>query len=171
MSVMVRPIGSPSSYLLRVIALVVVPTAVACGDGTGQAAEEAAARTGSSEMASAGSATLTVAGETYEFDRARCAFGPVETGRDDTEFVLSARQDGMQLDATINTRFGHVVSLDDIEDHENPRVAWSAGEMGSATASSEEIIRLDGKRVTVEATFTDQTTGTTADGALEATCP
>lgn len=85
--------------------------------------------------------------------------------------VVSTRQDGMQLDATGNTRFGHVVSLDDIEDLENPRVAWSAGQPGSATAGSEEIIHVDGERVSVEATFTDQTTGATANGTLEATCP
>lgn len=153
------------------IALILLLALAACGDGTEEAADGSAARTGSDGAAAATSATLIVAGETYEFDRPRCAFGPEETGREDTEFVLSAIQDGMQLDATINTRFGHVVSLDDIEDHENPRVSWSAGEVGSTSSGSEEIIRLDGKRVTVEATFTDQTTGTTADGALEATCP
>lgn len=144
---------------------------VGCGDAAEESARESAARTSGGETRAAGSATLSVADETYEFDRPRCAFGAEETGRDDTEFVLSAIQDGMQLDATINTRFGHVVSLDDIEDHENPRVSWSAGEVGSTSSSSEEIIRLDGKRVTVETTFTDQTSGTTADGALEATCP
>lgn len=160
------------SWPLVPMALVLFLTATACGDGTGEAADgSAAARTGSDGAAAAGSASLTVAGETYEFDRPRCAFGPEESGREDTEFVLSAIQDGMQLDATINTRFGHVVSLDDIEDFENPRVSWSAGEVGSTSSGSEEIIRLDGKHVTVEATFTDQTTGTTAEGRLEATCP
>ncbi len=142
--------------------------AVGCGDSS-DSEPDAEADVG--EAARGSSANLTVGDRTYRFDRVLCAFGPEETGQDDTEFTLSARQDGLQLDATINTRFGHVVSLDDIEDHENPRVAWSAGESTAATAPSEEIIHVDGKRVTAEATFTDQTTGTTADGTLEATCP
>jgi hypothetical protein len=152
------------------VALVLLLTATACGDAPEDTASESAAQTSGGETRAV-SAIFTVDDDTYEFDRPRCAFGAEETGREDTEFVLSAIQDGMQLDATINTRFGHVVSLDDTEDHENPRVSWSAGEVGSRSSGSEEIIRLDGKRVTVEATFTDQTTGTSADGTLEATCP
>lgn len=158
------------------IALTVLVLALTgCGEGGDDSAERSAVPTdGAGSTAStsgAGSATLEIDGETYTFDRVLCAFGSEETQRDDTEFVLSAIQDGMQLDATIDTRFGHVVSLDDIEDFENPRVAWSAGDLGSATAGSEEIIHVDGKHVEVEATFTDQTTGTNADGTLDAVCP
>lgn len=159
-------LGMPLVILLLAIA--------ACGEAAEDSADRSAVPDGAESVAStrgpgsAGSATLVVGGETFEFDRVRCGFGPEETGQDDIEFTLSAIQDGLQLDATIMTRFGHVVSVDDIEDFENPRVAWSAGGPGSTTG---EIIRVDGKHVQVETTFTDQNTGTTANGTLEAQCP
>lgn len=139
--------------------------AVGCGDSSDS---EPGAEADVGEAARGSSANLTVGDRTYRFDRVLCAFGPEETGQDDIEFTLSAIQDGLQLDATIMTRFGHVVSLDDIEDFENPRVAWSAGGPGSTTG---EIIHVDGKHVQVETSFTDQNTGTTANGTLEAQCP
>lgn len=152
------------------IGLALLFVTAACGDGP-----DAERTDGGSEVGAAaggGSATLTVGDQTYAFDRARCAFGSEETGRDDTEFVLSAIQNGLQLDATINTRFGHVVSLDDIEDFDNPRVGWSAGGPGSdLRGAAGEIIEVDGKRVSVEATFTDEVSGDTAQGILSAVCP
>lgn len=154
-----------------VILLLAIP---ACADGAEDSTDRSAvpdraeSTTATRGAGSTGSATLVVGGETYEFDRVHCGFGPEETGQDDIEFTLSAIQDGLQLDATIMTRFGHVVSVDDIEDLENPRVAWSAGGPGSTTG---DIIRVDGKHVQVETTFTDQNTGTTANGTLEAQCP
>lgn len=160
----VRNIGAHVAFPTMGLALLLVTAA--CGDGPD--AERTDGGSDVSAAAGGGSATLTVGDQTYEFDRARCAFGSEETGRDDTEFVLSAIQDGLQLDATINTRFGHVVSLDDIEDFENPRVGWSAGGPGSDAG---EIIQVDGRRVSVEATFTDEVSGDTAEGTLSAVCP
>lgn len=152
------------------IGLALLLVTAACGDGP-----DAERTDGGSEVGAAaggGSATLTVGERTYEFDRARCAFGPEETRRDDTEFVLSAIQNGLQLDATINTRFGHSVSLDDIEDFENPSVGWSAGGPGSGLqGAAGEIIQVDGKRVSVRTTFTDEVSGDTAEGSLSAVCP
>ncbi len=72
-----------------------------------------------------GSASLTVAGQTYTFDSVLCAFGPDQIGQEGAEFVLSAIQDGTQLYFSIDS-FGHGVSLDDIEDFENPSVSWSS---------------------------------------------
>jgi hypothetical protein len=121
-----------------------------------------------------GSATLTIGDQTWEFGSVLCAYGPGETGRDDTEFVLSSIEDGLQLDATINTEFGHSVSLNDIEDFENPSASWSAGgPFGALTGDPEEIIQVDGKEVTAEATFIDDTSDDLAQvpGRLVATCP
>jgi hypothetical protein len=157
--------GRPSA---RAVGFALILLTAACGS---ESADEPGTEGDAGDAAPGGAATLTVEGRAYSFDRVLCAFGPDQTGREDTEFVLSARQDGLQLDATINTRFGHVVSVDDLENLENPRVAWSAGEPHSATENSEEIIRVDGKRVSVEATFTDQTTGATASGRLEPPAP
>lgn len=137
---------------------------IACGDGPDDASE----RSGDLAAADGAAAILTVADQTYEFERIFCAFGPEETGGDDTEFSLSARQNGLQLDATINERFGHVVSVDDIENLDDPRVGWTAG---GIPGEAEDIIELDGKQVSAEATFRDGNTGETRDGSLSATCP
>lgn len=121
-----------------------------------------------------GSATLTIGDQTWEFDSVLCARGAEETGRDDTPFVLSSIQDGLQLDATINTEFGHSVSINDITDFENPSVAWSAGgPLGALSGGDDEIIQVDGDQVTVEADFVDDTGDAmeTTPGTLTATCP
>lgn len=139
---------------------------IACGDGPdGGSVSE---RTTDLDVTDEAAATLTVGDHTYEFERIFCAFGPEETGQNDTEFSLSARQDGLQLDATINERFGHVVSLDDIENLDDPRVGWTAG---GILGGAEDIIELDGKQVSAEATFRDGNTQETTDGSLRATCP
>ena len=111
-----------------------------------------------------GSASLTVADQTYTFDSVLCAFGPEEIGQEGAEFVLSALQDGTQLYFSIDS-FGHSVSLDDIEDFENPSVGWSSVGDG--------FIQLDGKSVSGEAGFIDSTTDTFEEqpGSFEATCP
>jgi len=127
------------------------------------------------EAEGGGSAVLTIGDETWEFDSVLCAVGAEETGREDTPFVLSSIQDGLQLDATINTEFGHIVSLDDISDFENPSVGWSAGGPLAALTGgeAEEIIVVDGKDVSVTAEFVDNVDDTmgSAEGTLIATCP
>ena len=141
--------------------------AIACANG----GEEGAQQSGATQArpTGSGSATLEVGGGAYIFDRVLCAFGPEQTKREDTEFVLSAIKDGVQLDATISTRFGHVVTLADIRNSENPSVGWSAGEVERGRAG--EFIRLDGKQVSATATFTDRIAGVTAEGTLSAACP
>ena len=111
-----------------------------------------------------GSASLTVAGQTYTFDSVLCAFGPDQIGQEGAEFVLSAIQDGTQLYFSIDS-FGHGVSLDDIEDFENPTVSWSSVGDG--------FIELDGKSASGEAGFIDGTTESFEEqpGSFEATCP
>jgi hypothetical protein len=121
-----------------------------------------------------GGAELTIDGETWTFDSALCAFGPDEIGDEDAEFVLSALADGLQLYVSIDG-FGHVVTLDDIEDFEDPSVVWSAGDLTFGMGgNAEEFIEVDGKQVRAEAEFIDardEMLSTTAPGTLEATCP
>ncbi len=111
-----------------------------------------------------GSATLTVGGETYTFDSVLCAFGPDEIGQEGAEFVLSAIQDGTQLYFSIDS-FGHSVSLDDIQDFENPSVSLSS--------TGDGFIQLDGKSASGEAGFLDGTIESFEEqpGSFEATCP
>jgi hypothetical protein len=143
--------------------------AVACAKGEEEGTPQSGAT--QSRPTGSGSATLEVGGRSYLFDRVLCAFGPEETKREDTEFVLSAIKDGVQLDATISTRFGHVVTLADIRNSENPSVGWSAGEVERVTGGAGEFIRLDGKRVSATAQFTDRIAGVTEEGTLSAACP
>ena len=111
-----------------------------------------------------GSATLTVDGETWTFTSVLCAFGEDEIGQEGAEFVLSSIQDGMQMYASIDS-FGHSVSLNDIQDFENPKV--------SLDAFGGEFIELDGKNVRAEADFSDGTSDdfATIPCVFEATCP
>lgn len=125
------------------------------------------------EAVGGGSATLTVGDQTWTFDSVLCAFGEDEIGQEGAVFNLSAIQDGLQLYASIDS-FGHSVTLDDIEDFENPSVALEAGgPIASLTGGEEEFIELDGKNVSAAAAFVDNTTDEieTTEGTLEATCP
>ena len=111
-----------------------------------------------------GSATLTVGDRTWTFDRVLCAIGEEETGQEGAEFVLSSIQDGLQFYVSIDS-FGHSVSLNDIEDFENPSIALTS-EFGG-----EEFIQLDGKNVSGEMRMV-QDDGTGGEPAsFEGTCP
>jgi len=131
-------------------------------------AEEAQAAEGG------GSAELTVGEETWSFDSVLCAFGPEEIGDPEAEFALSAIQDGLQLYVSIDG-FGHSVSLDDIDDFEDPSVGWTAGGPVAALAGdAEEFVQVDGRQVQAEAEFVDSREGmasASAPGTLVATCP
>jgi hypothetical protein len=111
-----------------------------------------------------GGASLTVGGQTYAFDSVLCAFGEEETGQEGAEFVLSAIQNGTQLYFSIDT-FGHSVSLDDIEDFENPSVSWSS--------FGDNFIQIDGRSASGEAAFVDGTTDSFDEvpGSFEGSCP
>jgi len=111
-----------------------------------------------------GSASFTIEGATFTFDSVLCAFGEEETGQEGAEFVLSAIQDGTQLYFSID-RFGHSVSLEDIEDFENPSVSWSS--------RGEDFIEIDGRSASGEAGFVDGTSDSFDElpGSFEGTCP
>lgn len=111
-----------------------------------------------------GSASLTVGDQTYEFDSVLCAFGEDEIGQEGAEFVLSAIADGTQFYVSIDS-FGHSVSLDDIEDFENPSV--------SLASQGDDFIEIDGRSASGDAEFLDGTSEgfDTQPGSFEATCP
>jgi len=111
-----------------------------------------------------GTATLVVGNQEWVFESVLCAFGEEQIGQEGAVFNLSSIQDGMQMYASIDS-FGHSVSLNDIEDFENPSV--------SLDAFGGEFILLDGKTVTAEAEFTDGTSESfdTVTGTFTASCP
>ncbi|MGD8495179.1 MAG: hypothetical protein PVF05_03250 [Gemmatimonadales bacterium] len=136
-----------------------------CGtDGApdAEAEQASAAQTAGSKTAAA--ATLAIGDDTWTFDRVFCAFGE-DTGQDDISFSLSARQDGMQLDAQISERFGHAIDISSLDGTGSD--AWNAGEADPGGA----FLQLDGKHVSAETTFTNSATGDTAEGTLSADCP
>lgn len=112
-----------------------------------------------------GSATLTVGDQTWEFDSVLCAFGEDEIGQEGAELVVSSLQDGLQFYVSIDS-FGHMVSLDDVSDFENPSVSLS-------TFGSDDFIVVDGKNVSGEAGFMDSNSDSmdTVDGSFQVTCP
>jgi len=112
-----------------------------------------------------GSATLTVGDETWTFSNVLCAFGEEQIQQKGAEFVLSSIQEGMQFYVSIDS-FGHSVTLDDIEDFQNPSVALEARGPG-------DFIKLDGKNASGTGGFVDGTSDDFAEteGSFEATCP
>ena len=134
-----------------------------------------------------GSATLTVGDESWSFDDVFCAFSPEESRNDRVSFTLSAfgeTAEGVrtQLDATIQDpdedgRYegnGVIfsVSLDDVEDFENPSVGWSL--LTGFFSEVDPVILVDGKNVTADTIFDDGLTDDVIEevpGTLRGTCP
>lgn len=151
------------------------------GDTTG---DDPPAETGNGGSGGGG-ATLTIGDNVYTVDNPYCAFGPEETQNDRVSFSSGGftEVDGVraQLDASIQdpseegryTGEGtiHSVTLNDIEDFENPSVAWAAvtGILGGGSFE----IQVDGKNVRAEAVFDDERTPDEIEeipGTLEMTC-
>lgn len=134
-----------------------------------------------------GSATLTIGEETWTFDELFCAFSPEESQNDRVSFTASAFGESasgvrVQLDATIQDpdeqgRYEgdgviHSLTLNDVEDFENPSLGWEA--MSGLIGATDPFIQVDGKNVTAETVFDDQLTDGVIEevpGTLEATCP
>ncbi len=131
-----------------------------------------------------GSATLVVGDRTFEFDNYYCAQGSSNTGNAAVSFSSGAFGDyegtRIQLDASIldfdeqNRMEGdgttQSVTLDDVEDFENPSVGLSA--ISGVLSAVSFLIQYDGTTVTVEALFDDNTTDEIEEipGTLTATC-
>lgn len=154
----------------------------AADDDDEAAADEAPA----ADAAAPGVAVLTIGDESWSFDGIFCAASPEEAGNDRISFGLSAfgTVDGsrVQLDATIQDTDEqgrmegegtiHSVTLNDVEDFENPALAWMAP--SPFAQLSAPLITVDGKSVSAEGPFDDELTEEEFEeipGSLSATCP
>ena len=134
-----------------------------------------------------GTATLTIGEESWSFDGVFCAFSPEEAQSERISFTLTSFGESStgartQLDASIydpqaEGRYEGAdvirdVSLDDVEDFENPSVSWSSIS-GILAGGAETDFQVDGDNVSVDAAFDDGTTDDieTVPGTLTATCP
>lgn len=128
-------------------------------DSTETAEEQPAAQGG-------GSATLTVGDQTWDFEGVVCGFGEEEIGDEGAEFVLSAFEDGAQLYVSIDIH-GHMVSLNDVSNVEDPSVA-----LDSALATNAgEFIEVSGKNASAQMSMFDELSGTEVDASFEGSCP
>lgn len=186
----------PDSKLLMAALLavaLVLSFACAGSDSNDSADEQPVPQTSEAPDDTAGSgsggATLTIGGESWTVSNIylSCAFSPEEAGNDRVSFSMTGfteTADGVrvQLDATIQDtkeqgRYKgdgviHIISLDDIDDLENPAVGWSV--MTGAFGPSVDIIQVDGKSVTAETTFDNKLTDDVVEetsGTLEGICP
>lgn len=116
-----------------------------------------------------GSASLTVGSDTWDFTTVQCAFGAEQIGQEGAEFNLSAIQDGLQFYLSIDS-YGHSASLKDIQDFENPSVSLDTA---FGPSGDSEFIEVDGKAISGEAEFLDDTSDPpqAVAGSFEATCP
>lgn len=133
-------------------------------DPEGAAAEMADSLEQMQNREGGGTATLVVGDQTWTFDSVLCAFGEEQIGQEGAVFNLSSIQEGMQMYASIDG-FGDSVSLNDIEDFENPSV--------DLNAFGDDFLVLDGKSVSGETDFIDGTSDdyTPIHGSFEGTCP
>ena len=140
---------------------------------------------GAATAGGSGQAILTVGDNTWTFDGPYCAFGTDQTQNERVSFSGGAfgKVEGhrAQLDATIQDpqkqgRYEgdgiiYSVSLNDVEDFENPVVGWSSvrGLVGSADTE----FTIDGKHVTVSGAFDNELTDKveSVSGTLDLTCP
>jgi hypothetical protein len=127
------------------------------------------------ESAGGGGATFTANGQTWEFPSVLCAFGEDQIGQPGAVFNLSAIADGLQLYASIDdSGAAHSLSLNDIEDFENPSVALSISPFVASTVGAPaDFLTLDGKQVSASVLMIDDTTNqpTAEPAQLSATCP
>lgn len=113
-------------------------------------------------------ASFEIQGERYVFDRVMCSLPETADG----DLGVMARQDGLELNISRDAAIGPTVSLYDHENPMSPSVSWEAPDptMMPSQRRSLELIRMDGRQLTVEATFTNEHTGATADGSVVVEC-
>ena len=93
--------------------------------------------------------------------RIRCSCPPDASLQDPSE------RDRLEGDGAI-----HSVTINDIEDFENPSVGWSS--VSGAVAQSSAFTQVSGGRVTAETMSDDELTDEVIEevaGTLDATCP
>ena len=139
--------------------------------------------------AGAGSATLTIGGETWDFAGFMCAFGHEATHSDvysfsSNSYGVHSTGARVQMQANIRDESGqgryegdgivYEISLDDITDFENPSVSWASSnsELYPGAGSGEAVVQIDGMHVTAQGKFDDGRTNEVemVAGTLDATC-
>ena len=127
------------------------------------------------ESQGGGGATLVANGQTWEFPSVLCAFGADQIGQEGSVFNLSAINDGLQLYAPIDDDgASHSLSLNDIDDFENPSVLLSVSAFATGPSDAPaDLLQVDGTSVTAEVVMFDDLTGepTSEPAQLTATCP
>ena len=155
-------------------------TTVAQSESESEGSSDGAAESG--PAGGPGSATLTIGDQVYEFDNYYCAEGTENTRNDSVPFSSGAfgqvEDARVQLDASMYDPDGRdsmeaegvsfSVTLNDIDDFENPTVAWA----DSFLAAAPPVFEYDGSTLRIEAEFDDELTDEMEQfpGVLEATC-
>jgi hypothetical protein len=171
----------PSAVAVESVAPADVPgdTDVPSRDALDQAADDATEAVDDleavQESVGGGSATFSANGQTWEFSSVLCAFGEDQIGQPGAVFNLSAIADGLQLYASIDdSGASHSLSLNDIEDFENPSVSLTIDPfVAGAAGAPSEFLTLDDKQVSAEVTMIDGNTNqpTAEPATFSATCP
>lgn len=164
---------------------------VAGADGASAESTVAQSESGSEESSDggaesgpqgSGSATLTIGDKVYEFDNYYCAEGIENTRNDSVPFSSGAfgevEGSRAQLDASMYDPEGRdsmdaegvkfSVTLNDIDDFENPVVDWT----DAFFVDEPPVFSYDGDTLRIEAMFDDELTEEMEQipGVLEATC-
>jgi hypothetical protein len=106
---------------------------------------------------------LTIGDETWEFERALCAFTGARPGEEGSEWNVSNVKDGAQVYVSDDS-FGPLVQYADISNGGNPNFNWESVEDGLD-------ISVDGNDITVTGQFIDSVGGTgPIAGTLTASC-
>lgn len=134
-----------------------------------------------------GTGTLTIGDETWEVTGIGCVFSAEEARNPDFPFNLSGFTQSSagaraQVSADIYDPSGeerhegdgvsHNITIDDVEDFENPSVSWeSLG--GLASGGEPAVLTINGKSITGQGLFDDGTTDELekVPGTLEVRCP
>lgn len=105
---------------------------------------------------------LTIGDETWEFDRAFCAYVGATPGQDGSEWNVSNVKDGAQVYVNDDS-FGQSIQYADISNGGDPNFNWET------TAGLS--ISVDGNDITATGEFTDSVSGTgPVAGTLSASC-
>jgi hypothetical protein len=148
----------------------------ATDDGaTGDATDDG---TGAAPGGPTGSGTLTVGGESYDFEVFHCGLGEEQTANPDVAFSLAGEgDDGLQVNAT-SVEVDGVGRMDSISafrgDLMDPDLNWQ-GVHGPDGFQDMEFLEIDGNQVSATAMFFDErgdgASEEPEEGTFEATCP
>ena len=130
-----------------------------------------------------GTGTLTIGDETWEITGVVCDFSSNDFPFDLSGFTTSSTGAQAQVSAGIYDPAGegrtegdgvsHTISINDVEDSQNPSVSWDSYDPGASSGGEETRLTIDGKSVHGEAAFIDGFADEleVVSGTLEVECP